>query len=268
VFQAVRVMESLSTVVDSAKMRFESVNVVFTGDLNAPPHYPATIVGALEALVHKVASNNEWEQEQIEDQDPSCEAWAAAGECHRDPMRVLAKCYMACLGAGITHAERRRLLCDAWSRADQCNDVVRLRCADACGERMNMPTEAAAPWAIVRSPVYELFTEGALSDDSVYLQALAVKASGLDPSQTLIGQMLRSRWSALTSVHAAALQLEPPTCMSEVLDYIFFSKRGRLTLSGVLGPPDILSYEESIRGVGSDHVPLIADFILATSITA
>merc|ERR1712204_127745 len=102
---------------------------------------------------------------------------------------------------------------------------------------------------------------GSLSEDSIYLLALAVKASGLEPSQTLIGQMIRSRWSGLSSAHSAALRWEPPTCMGEVLDYIFFSAAGGLKLGGVLAPPEALSYEESIRGLGSDHVPLIADFI-------
>mmetsp|Transcript_34644 Transcript_34644/g.106360 ORF Transcript_34644/g.106360 Transcript_34644/m.106360 type:complete len:85 (+) Transcript_34644:35-289(+) len=78
--------------------------------------------------------------------------------------------------------------------------------------------------------------------------------------------MLLARWEgrALRSAHAEALGSDPPTCLDESVDYIFFGPQGQgvgqLALLGVLVPPRPLSYAEAIQGLGSDHVPLVADF--------
>mmetsp|Transcript_34657 Transcript_34657/g.95494 ORF Transcript_34657/g.95494 Transcript_34657/m.95494 type:complete len:516 (+) Transcript_34657:103-1650(+) len=279
-FQAIRTMEALSAVYEAQaaqKDAFDTVDVIFTGDLNAPPHYPASVVDALEQLIQHAAEAEDvaaaWEDADL-DRPPHqhCDSWAASGECLRNPHFMLLSCLRACEAAGIGGEERRRLLCQTWAASGDCDkhaSRMRARCPASCsgGPAQAKGKAAAPPWAIVRSPVYELLTEGGLSDDSIALLVLAAKASGHHPSQLLPLDMLKARWGdlAMLSAYAAATGAEPVTCLKETLDYIFFSGRrpgSRLTLRGVLSVPPALNYEESIRGLGSDHVPLVADFLL------
>lgn len=115
--------------------------------------------------------------------------------------------------------------------------------------------------------MYELMTQGRLSDDSIGLLALAVKASGAHPMETLPLNMFQARWDgrAMQSAYAVAMDGEPRTCSSETLDYVFFSPgqgRAALKLDGVIAPPTNMDYLGTIRRFGSDHIPLIADFVI------
>jgi hypothetical protein len=124
--------------------------------------------------------------------------------------------------------------------------------------------EALQSHLVARSPVYELMTQGRLSDDSIGLLAMAVKASGAHPMETLPLNMFQARWDsrAMQSAYAVAMDVEPRTCSLETLDYIFFLPGQTLKLGGVIAPPANMDYLQTIRRFGSDHLPLIADFAI------
>eukprot|EP00928_Gymnodinium_smaydae_P100415 TRINITY_DN9845_c0_g1_i1.p2 TRINITY_DN9845_c0_g1~~TRINITY_DN9845_c0_g1_i1.p2 ORF type:complete len:148 (+),score=33.29 TRINITY_DN9845_c0_g1_i1:2-445(+) len=91
----------------------------------------------------------------------------------------------------------------------------------------------------------------------------------------------------MESAHFATFGGEPATCGTEVIDFIFFGnveRRAfggdgaaaaghpqpptssqllpsvRLEILGALAPPSTHCQPELLRGLGSDHVPIVADF--------
>lgn len=269
-FQAIRMMEALEVIAS----RGTTPHIVLTGDFNAPPFYPAAVVSELERLIQDTADKPDKEEKVLRDRNANCQGWAKSGECLSNSGYMLEECALACLNAGVAPDERRRLLCEYKLSNGYCKDAadgMRVHCPAVCPD-VKGPAPAEYAGAIVRSPVYELVTAGRLSADSVALLAMAAKSCDLAPSQVLPMEMLTADFKAqaLRSAYAEALGSEPATCLDETLDYIFFRSnpgQTRLDLLGVLEPPRRLAYEDTIREVGSDHVPLVADFSVLLSIS-
>jgi len=217
VFQAMMMMEALEKlhqkVMDRAKP-FDSINVVLMGDFNAPPHYHRDVIDEFMRVIRYSAllQNEQLGIEQLQDEHVFCTLWAKGGDCLLQPNRMLLTCPRSCAAVGIAQQHRTQLLCHEWALLGQCRgwhaEQMQRHCAMTCASWARRPLRfrrvrskaslegcSGMPSSkYIPSPVYELFTHGQLSENSVGFLVLAAQVDGQRPTEVLPRKLLVRDW--------------------------------------------------------------------------